>query len=729
MLASLVKEMAAAREAATSAGGADASARLRSLCLSAAVGISDECDYVLGVLEATSSDSGGVQVERTACDTDHAAEDDGGVRDEHYATINGSGSSNPRATLGGCGEPLVRLLSRQALRIVSLYKNEPPVLSLTPARSVSAPSSASPGHAGMKAQQSDAVHTSFVSGDDHRQRTQGRRGDGGGPALHNEPLVLKRLDDLISISYARFYAYLYKDLPLCWRQLYTDAAILKFSFLVLLFLSPLQNGRQQPDEMAGGNTSHATCLPPAQGRPWLGNTESAGLRLDEMIKTLDLALILAGAGGHARGRVWIDQAFVLLESACIEAGDISITTPALDMVRRESAKNIAVTSPGDLQPPAKRIRLDADADPSHCTASWGQQPSFSSHEPFTPPVRCPISRTSAELMDMPAFQRYLDNAPCGVGPEPLVLTGLADRWPARTDRPWAKPSYLLSRTFVGRRLVPVEIGRSYVDEGWGQKIVSFGEFLGEYIDRSVSSTTPPAAAEAGAGAQATTDPAHTPVTLPPPSPPSPPQTAYLAQHQLLLQLPQLRADVLIPDHCYTAPPPHPSDPLQDRPELDEPLLHAWLGPSGTITPLHTDPYHNLLVQVVGRKYVRLYAPRRDRDRGQGGDQGSGGSGSGGGDENDEMRARGREGGVDMGNTSRWDVGVLEGWDARPDAEDEEEKEEEASDERKRTEEEEFRKVPFMDCILEPGDTLYIPIGWWHYVRGLSVSFSVSIWWN
>lgn len=37
-------------------------------------------------------------------------------------------------------------------------------------------------------------------------------------------------------------------------------------------------------------------------------------------------------------------------------------------------------------------------------------------------------------------------------------------------------------------------------------------------------------------------------------------------------------------------------------------------------------------------------------------------------------------------------------------------------------------VPQAMCaILEPGDLLFIPVGWWHAMRSEDVSFSVSTW--
>ncbi|KAG5913397.1 hypothetical protein E4U42_001217 [Claviceps africana] len=242
-------------------------------------------------------------------------------------------------------------------------------------------------------------------------------------------------------------------------------------------------------------------------------------------------------------------------------------------------------------------------------------------------------------------------------PRPVVFTDLAASWPALGSRPWHSREYLLARTFAGRRLVPVELGRSYVDEHWGQALVPFGQFLARHV-------------------------------VPDPSA----EVAYLAQHDLFRQIPSLRHDVSIPDFCWAA-----TRTTSPYVPLDEPLLNAWFGPAGTITPLHTDGYHNLLVQVVGTKYVRLYAPWTDG-----------------------LRPRGVENGVDMSNTSALDLGVLEGWDDPPASVD---------DEDMRRARAQLADAEYWECVLGEGDALLIPMGWWHYVRSLSVSFSVSFWWD
>ncbi|RYP37235.1 hypothetical protein DL767_003054 [Monosporascus sp. MG133] len=517
---------------------------------------------------------------------------------EECASLLSAGPPNDDATassLVGCGPALINLLSRQALQVRNCY---------------------------------GSLHSAHVCSD--RLSPDERA------------LVLKRLDDIASIAYAKFYAFLFKDLPVCWRQLYTDASILKFCFTIL-------------------HTPYVgkySCAPGDQGRP----DGPDPCELGELIKTLDLAIILAGAAGEARGRRWIDRSLELLHLAWVEdaRGDGGIAFS---------------------DRPPKRAKLSTNSDEQGLNTNKQHRSTFSTDEPFTPPVRHPIR--TVEALPLEQFQAHMDRPrDQKLGPEPLVIRHAIDEWPSLNARPWKDPTYLLSQTFGGRRLVPVEIGRSYVDEGWGQKLITFGELMESYIDPTLSGTK----VEPQAADQSQNPPsvAATPV-------------AYLAQHPLFTQLPALRNDIVIPDYCYTSPPPHPTDPSIDQPELDEPLLNAWFGPPGTITPLHNDPYHNVLAQVVGRKYVRLYSPL----------------------ETERMYARGKEGGVEMGNTSLIDVGVVEGWDVAPYNEDEASAQSVAA----------FKDAPFADCILEPGDLLYIPIGWWHYVRGLSVSFSVSFWWN
>ena len=279
--------------------------------------------------------------------------------------------------------------------------------------------------------------------------------------------------------------------------------------------------------------------------------------------------------------------------------------------------------------------------------------SFNTTVRSEPKLSRPIARASGTEFD---FGKLLKE------PFPVVITGLMDDWPAYTDRRWKSPDYLLSKTLEGSRLVPVELGRCYTDEDWSQRIIPFGEFLDNYLLSDGSD-----------------------------------QIGYLAQHELFSQIPILRHDIHIPDYCYTHPPPsQPGTPLHGKQvrEVDEPILNAWLGPAGPISPLHTDPYHNILCQVFGAKFVRLYAPSQS----------------------ERLYPRGLEGekNIDMSNTSRVPVemvemdSIVEGDDADFPL---------------------FKNAEYVETVLKEGECLYIPVGWWHYVRSLTTSFSVSCWWN
>ncbi|KAL7276785.1 hypothetical protein RUND412_000209 [Rhizina undulata] len=264
-----------------------------------------------------------------------------------------------------------------------------------------------------------------------------------------------------------------------------------------------------------------------------------------------------------------------------------------------------------------------------------------------PDIKFPISRREHSEFEE-TFDSHLYRPG---GPTPVIITGSLSHWPAMDSRPWSSTAYLLSKTNSGKRLVPVEVGKSYTDEDWGQKLMTFREFLKKYI-LEASETK-----------------------------------GYLAQHDLLSQVPSLRNDIAIPDYCWTSPPPPPEN-VKKVEVLAEPLINAWFGPKGTVSPLHTDPYHNILCQVVGRKYVRLYPP----------------------DETEKVYPRGvQEDGLDMSNTSYVDV--------------------EGDDEEIRRRFPRFRQARYVEGVLNQGGALFIPCGWWHYVRSLDVSFSVSFWWN
>ncbi|KAG4973943.1 hypothetical protein AAZX31_11G127700 [Glycine max] len=213
---------------------------------------------------------------------------------------------------------------------------------------------------------------------------------------------------------------------------------------------------------------------------------------------------------------------------------------------------------------------------------------------------------------------------------PVIISDCMAHWPAKMK--WNDEDYLLR--VAGDRTVPVEVGKNYLCTEWKQELITFSEFLQRIKSDSCS----------------------------------PGGLTYLAQHPLFDQINELRKDIFIPDYCFTG-----------GGELRS--LNAWFGPAGTVTPLHHDPHHNILAQVVGKKYIRLYSSSLSEELSP-------------------------HSGTMLHNSSQVDLDDID--------------------------ENKFPKVQdleFVDCILEEGEMLYIPPKWWHYVRSLTTSFSVSFWWS
>ncbi|KAF0701629.1 Aste57867_7944 [Aphanomyces stellatus] len=250
--------------------------------------------------------------------------------------------------------------------------------------------------------------------------------------------------------------------------------------------------------------------------------------------------------------------------------------------------------------------------------------------------------TRLKRIHAPAMHTFLDEYMRGN--KPVIITGGLDHWPAlgKTDngqRCWADLDYL--GRVAGARTVPVEIGSSYLEDNWSQTLMTLREFIDEHIVLGQASAAP----------------------------------GYLAQHALFEQIPQLRRDIVVPDYCALS--------LRDDDDDDEMadvVLNAWFGPAHTVSPLHFDPKHNLLCQVVGSKYIRLY----------------------------EAAYSARMYPVDglLSNTSQVVVDDVD--EAAFPA---------------------FMTAPYWECVLAPGEMLYIPPQCWHYIKSLQVSFSVSCWWD
>lgn len=143
-------------------------------------------------------------------------------------------------------------------------------------------------------------------------------------------------------------------------------------------------------------------------------------------------------------------------------------------------------------------------------------------------------------------------------------------------------------------------------------------------------------------------------------------SGYLAQHDLFDQIPQLRNDFSIPDYCAIG--------------TREPVIKSWIGPANTISTMHTDDKHNMLCQVMGEKLIILASP------------------------SDIQNLYCYDG--LLNNTCQIDPENLD-----------------------------FNKFPltknvkFFKLTLRAGEILYLPKLWFHYVRSLTSSISVSFWFD
>ena len=146
------------------------------------------------------------------------------------------------------------------------------------------------------------------------------------------------------------------------------------------------------------------------------------------------------------------------------------------------------------------------------------------------------------------------------------------------------------------------------------------------------------------------------------------KVAYMTQHHLLHQQPQLQRLLAVP-------------PFTLGRELSP--TNVWIGTRGTVTSLHSDPSDNLLCQVAGFKYFRLYDL----------------------DQTPKIYATTQR----ANNTNSFGTSPVRVEAPIP------------------PEHAMAADATYVEGLLAPGDMLFLPKSMWHYVRSLTTSVSVNFW--
>ena len=143
---------------------------------------------------------------------------------------------------------------------------------------------------------------------------------------------------------------------------------------------------------------------------------------------------------------------------------------------------------------------------------------------------------------------------------------------------------------------------------------------------------------------------------------------YLVQSPIKITFPELVSDIEVPDY------------------IDQKLLQVtnlWIGAGGNISPLHHDLSENLLCQVRGRKRILLFEPKQTSLL-------------------YPFPAHSK-----ILNMSQLNIDKPE-LDKFP----------------------KFQKAKYTECVLEPGEMLFLPAFWWHQVYSLDrLNISINFWWK
>lgn len=210
--------------------------------------------------------------------------------------------------------------------------------------------------------------------------------------------------------------------------------------------------------------------------------------------------------------------------------------------------------------------------------------------------------------------------------EPVVLTGVADGWPALR---WSPEHLRGAHGSLEVRAYVMREGRIVLDAQTGFRVEEMR--MDEYAERAMARAEP---------------------------------THYLRAR--LDTLPELAREVRTP--------PYADGRLGLRSNL-------WFAMEGTVSQLHFDLPHNLVVQLHGRKRFILFSDRDSRSV--------------------------------YPHSFRSSTPHLSRVD--PEAPDLERFPR-------------LRRARPLECVLEPGDALFIPRRFWHHARALTPSISTNFWW-